>query len=95
MATSKIPSYLDSTTTMLNGSSKNLNDYKTTGFYYIVTNVTNAPTTYAWMLVISSGSSSGACIQIVLKANIIYARAFTGDPLAWTNWNKVNLTELT
>ena len=95
MAISKIPSYLDSTTTMLDGSSKNLDDYKYTGFYYIAQNVTNAPTTYAWMLVISSGSSSGACIQIVLKASVIFARALTGSPLAWTSWHKVNLTELT
>ena len=95
MATSKISNDMSANATYLNGSSKDLNDYSNTGFFTIGTDVVNSPVNYAWLMIIRSPGSDNACVQVLIKPGMVHIRAFTGNPLAWTNWYKVNLTEQT
>lgn len=62
-----------------------LNDYKgvdKAGFYYLQEGVANAPTNWIWMEVINGSGT----IQICYTANRCWQRAYTGSPLAWTEW---------
>ena len=65
----------------------NLNDYRTTGFYYVYTGCSNAPESYGWMLVMAEASREYTC-QMFIKSGAIWVRAYTGNPLAWTSWTK-------
>ena len=67
-------------------SSGDLNDLRgmeKSGLYSITTGVTNSPTTWAGLVVTSNDTST---FQMVYKGDAVYTRAYTGDPLAWTEW---------
>ena len=71
-------------------NTKDLNNFKDQnccGFYYCKTNVVNAPTSWMWLLVINGVGT----VQIGFTQNRIYIRAYTGNPLAWTNWVSIVL----
>lgn len=64
-------------------SSDDLNNVKTRGFYAITTKPANAPTTYGSLIVTVSGET---VYQTMIRSDYIYTRAYTGSPIAWTNW---------
>ena len=72
-------------------NTKNLNDFKNQnccGFYYCQAGVANAPTDWSWLLVINGSGT----IQVCFTQSRIFIRAYTGNPLAWTNWASIVLT---
>lgn len=65
-----------------------LNDYKTTGVYYFGTNLTNAPKTFMYCLVVGSGSEPVFQLGFNMGGTInMYFRVFANN--AWSDWNLV------
>ena len=80
----------------LNGVSKDavelsngddLNDCHESGFYYIYPGVKNAPEVWSWCIVCNGLGT----MQMLLNANKLYVRYYTGTPLEWTQWVSVSL----
>ena len=74
-------------------NSGDLNDLKgseNAGFYYVQTGVNNAPQAWTWLLVMGGTGT----VQLLFSQNRIYLRAYTGNPLAWTNWTNILLQPL-
>lgn len=75
-------------TSIANGNvltSGDLNDLKgasNAGFYYIQTGVAHSPQNWSWLLVMGGTGT----VQVVFTQNKIILRAYTGSPLAWTDW---------
>ena len=69
-------------------SNVDLDDYRTSGFYYIRTGVVNAPREWCWCIVCNGPGTMQMCVSV----NMIYVRCYTGIPLTWTNWRSVALT---
>lgn len=67
-------------------SNVNLDNYKTTGFYYITTNVTNAPVSWCWCIVVGGVGTA----QIIITPGALHVRAYTGSPAAWTQWRHID-----
>ena len=73
------------------GSGDDLNTltgWDSAGLYQISTSVANSPASWCWLLVIGGAGT----IQVVFESSRINMRAYTGSPLAWGSWRKVDLT---
>lgn len=61
---------------------------KDNGEYLIGNGVTNAPLSWGGLLNISSGSAH----QLAYNRDAMYVRSYTGSPLAWQNWKRIDET---
>lgn len=68
-----------------------MNDYHMTGFYIINTaasNVAHCPAGYSALIVVGM-SATGLSQQICFNNSGLFYRAYTGNPQAWTTWNRL------
>lgn len=72
----------------------NLNNYygmHSTGMYYVSSGVTNAPTDYVALIVISGGTADTApTYQLAFNGNYVYARIRSSG--SWGSWRRVALS---
>lgn len=67
-------------------NNSNLNNYTESGFYIVGSGNTNAPESWAAMIVCSAGNTAYGVHQMMFNANGMWIRSYTGSPLAWTTW---------
>lgn len=82
MAVSTIPKIQAPFQDLSSGDLDDLKGVDKTGFYYIRTGVAHAPQDWIWCLVIGGIGT----VQLCFSQNNIFERAYTGSPLAWTEW---------
>ena len=69
----------------------NLNKKERTGVYQITSGVSNAPANWSILFNVCV-SDNGYTAQMVFTHLGIWARLYSGNPLAWEAWRHVTLT---
>lgn len=75
--------------TYISGNTFDLNSYNNAsacGFYYIGTNVVNAPANYIFMFVLGNDSTF---LQICFGSNSLFYRLYGGNPRTWGKWKSL------
>ena len=68
----------------------NLNKRNLSGLYYLGANAANAPASYCGLVNICY-EDGGFTAQICFTGNYIYARTYSGSPIAWGAWKRATL----
>lgn len=79
-------------------STDDLNNIKTPGLYAISSAPTNCPSlagNSCLEVLHMYKQGSAPRLQRITKNDAVYIRAYTGSPIAWTNWYKYTGTQIT